>query len=284
MAWHVDGRSRGFPERSADAWSEQEFEERLVETIVRAGLPLRTGYGFPDLSPEQGRLYHATFMKYFSFFAWKFPSWLMAVASRCPYQDVRRTIIEDCVDEEVSDVDAGGRCHIDVLYDEAEACGMPREEIVTAEATPVLLACIHGLENLATSLAWEGSFAAMAGLEIGSSAPAVKLRNEILAAEFPPEQIAHARSSRESKSLSERTGVAKESLVFAELHAYKDQFHGGGELAMLLKYGKTLETQQLMLWASKSSISIFCVMREEIDRLARASVGLPPGETIQKSA
>jgi pyrroloquinoline-quinone synthase len=274
-AWPVDGRGRGVPARADDAWSEQEFHDRLIETVVRAGLPLRTRYGFPKLDQEQGRLYHATFMKYFSFFAWRFPSWLLAVASRCPYQDVRRTIIEDCVDEEVADVDAGGRCHIDVLYDEAEACGMAREEIVNAEPSPTLLACLHALENLATSYSWEIGFAAMAGLEMGSSRPAVELRNKIFATEFTPEQVEQAATSRDSRPLSERTGVPPEQLVFAALHAYKDQFHGGGELALLLKYGTTRETQELILWAAKSSIDIFCVMRAEIDRLVRTAVGLP---------
>lgn len=284
MAWHVDGRGRGVPQRSADAMSEQEFQDKLIDTIVRANLHMYAGYAFPQLDQAQSRMYHATMLKNFSFFAWKFPSFLMAIASRCPHQDVRRTIIEDCVDEEVSDVDAGGRCHIDVLYDEAEACDMPREEIATTEPSPLILACIHALENFARTLSWEASLAAMSALEMGSSVPAQALRKQLLEAELTPEQIAQGRSSRDPRPLAERTGLSPDQLVFAALHEYKDQFHGGGELALLLKYGRTREIQEEMLWAAKASVSVFVVMREEIDRLARAAVGLPPGEIIRLTA
>jgi len=261
--------------------SAQEFEDRVVDTVVRARLHMDAGYAFPDeLDQAQGRLYHATFLQHFSFFAWKFPSWLQAVASQCPYQDVRRTIIEDCVDEEVADPDAGGRCHIDVLYDEAEACGMSRDEIAATEPTPIVLACVHALENFSRTLSWETGFAALAALEIGSTEQAVKLRNKLLSEALTPEQIARGRSSRDSKPLSERTGVAPDKLVFAAIHAYKDQFHGGGELKLLVKYGATRAVQESMLWGAKAGIDVFCTMREEIDRVARAAVGLSPGERV----
>jgi pyrroloquinoline-quinone synthase len=254
-----------------------EFRAALVDTVVRTRLPLDASYGWPEgLDPAQGRLYHATFMKYFSYFAWKFPSWLMEIASRCPYQDVRRTLIEDCIDEEVGDVDADGRCHIDVLYDEAEACGIPREEIAGTPATPIILACVHALENFSRSFIWEASFAAISALEIGSTPEAVELRKQLLT----ESQLATGLSGRESKSLSERTGVAPENLVFAALHSYKDQFHGGGELDLLIKYGTTRDTQEQMLWAAKASLEVFLVMREEIDRLARQAVGLGPREPV----
>jgi pyrroloquinoline quinone (PQQ) biosynthesis protein C len=257
--------------------SEEEFEARLIDTVVRMRLNMDAGYGFPDeLNQEQGRLFHATLRKHFSFFAWKFPSWLMEVASRCPYQDVRRTIIEDCVDEEVADVDAGGRCHIDVLYEEAEACGISREEVAATEATPVILACVHALENFSRTLSWQGSFAALSALEIGSTQEAVTLRKQLLS----EAELTKGLSSRDSTTLSERTGVPADKLVFAAIHAYKDQFHGGGELKLLVKYGCTRAIQEEMLWAAQASLEVFCAMREEIDHLARTAVGLGPRERV----
>lgn len=277
MAWPVDGRGRGAPTLGADAMSTEEFTERLIDTVVRTRLTMDAGYAFPDeLDQVQGRLYHATFLKHFSFFAWKFPSWLMEVASRCPYQDVRRTVIADCVDEEVADPDAGGRCHIDVLYEEAEACGMSRQEIAATQATPIVLACVHALENFSRSLSWQGGFAALSALEIGSTEEAVTLRKELLT----EAQLTSGLSGRDSKSLSERTGVPAEKLVFAAIHAYKDQFHGGGELTLLVKYGTTRAVQEEMLWGAKASLEVFCAMREEIDRIARTTVGLPPRERL----
>lgn len=255
--------------------SEEEFQGAVVEAAVQTSLRMFAGYAFPEsLDEEQARKFHGTFMTYFSFFAWKFPSWLMNVAAACPFQDVRRTIIEDCVDEEVGDEDANGRCHIEVLYDEAEACGVSREEIFAAEPTPVLLACIHALENMSLTLGWETSFAAMSGLEVLSSRPAVDRRNEILASFLTPEQIEQARSSRDAAALAKRTGLKPEQLMFAALHEYKDQEHGGGELKLLVKYGRTRELQESMLWAIRSGIEVFGVMREEINRLACAAVGL----------
>jgi len=279
MAWPVDGRDRGVPDRGADAMSADDFRNRFVETVVHTAMTLSGGFAFPDeLDEVQGRLYHGTYLKHFSFFAWRFPSWLQAISSQCPYQDVRSSIIEDCVDEEVGDTDADGRCHVDVLYDEAEACGISREEIAATEPTPIVLACVHALENFSRTLGWQTGFAALAGLEIIQSEPAVKLRNQIMAERLTPEEIARGQSGRDPQVLSQRLGIPPEQLQFAALHAYKDQFHGGGELALLVKYGTTREVQESMLWGAKSGVEIYGVMRSEIDRLARASVGLPPRE------
>ena len=275
MAWPVDGRSRTAPTYSADAMSPQEFEDRLIETVVRARLNMDAGYGFPEeLDQAQGRLYHGTFLAHFSFFAWKFPSWLLSVASQCPHQDVRREIIKDCVDEEVADPDADGMCHIDLLYEEAEACGLPREEVAALQPTPIVLACVHALENFSRTLGWETGYAALASLEIGATKQAVELKKKILS----QEQIAANWSGRGAKSLSERTGLPPEKMRFAEHHAVKDQYHGGGELTLLVKHARTRDLQENMLWAAKASLDVFCTMRQEIDRVARAAVGLAPRE------
>lgn len=273
-AWFVDGRGRQVPERSSLAKSEEEFREEFVETVVQSALPVIQGYSIPDeLDQEQACRYHANYLRYFSFFAWKFPSWLGDVAVRCPFQDVRRTVIEDLVDEEVADVDAGGRCHIDVLYDEAEACGMSRHEITSTTASPVLKTCIHAFENIARSLSWQASFAGISALEIIQSEPATKLRAELLAELVADEDLARIRAGRR---LPERTGLSNEQLVFQTLHEYKDKFHGGGELALIVKYAATKEIQEEMLWAAETCVQIYTVMREEIDRLAYEAVGVEP--------
>jgi len=226
----------------------------------------------PFVIPEhydqtQARLYHATSMKNFSFFAWRFPSWLLEVASRCPYQDVRREIIQDCVDEEVGDEDANGRCHVDVLYDETEACGITRDEVAATPPTPLLQACILALDDLARTLPWEAGYAAIAGLEIINSKPAVELRIKLMT----PEQLADATAAM-SSSLPERLGIPGDDLLFNALHGYKDQFHGGGELELLVKYGTNPRIQREMLWAAKTAVETFALMFAEIERLALAAV------------
>lgn len=281
MAWPVDGRNRKAPEYSSNAMSEQEFEDRIIETVVRARLNMDAGYAFPDgLDHAKGRLYHGTFLSHFSFFAWKFPSWLMEIASRCPYQDVRREIIHDCVDEEVADDEADGLCHLDLLYEEVEACGIPRAQVAALEPTPVVLACVHALENFSRTLSWQGAYAAMAALELGSTKQAVELRKKLLS----EKQLAAGMTGRDSASLSERTGLPAEKMRFASHHAYKDQFHGGGELKLLIKYGTSREIQEEMLWGAKASVDTFCVMRQSIDVMARAAVGLGPREVVNVEA
>jgi hypothetical protein len=167
----------------------------------------------------------------------------------------------------VGDEDAGGRCHVDVLYEEAEACGMSRVEIAATEPTPLIQTCVLALDDLARTLSWEASYAAIAGLEIIQSKPAVEYRNKRLT----DEQRA-AREAISSASLPERLGIASENLLFNALHAYKDQFHGGGELVQLVKYGTDARIQSEMLWAAKTSVETFAVMNAEIGRLALAAV------------
>ena len=113
MTTPYDGRSRPTPTYEPGALPPEQFEEAFCEALVSTILEIGPAPRWPDgLSVEQARIYHGTYLKYMSFFAWKFPSWLMSVASLCPYQDVRREIIKDCVDEEVGDPDAGAACII----------------------------------------------------------------------------------------------------------------------------------------------------------------------------
>src|SRR3954464_8496289 len=142
MTMPYDGRSRPVPAPASGpgALAPDQFRDQFVEELMSAWLVHVPQGGVPaGLSAEDARLFHATYLKYFSFFAWRFPSWLMAVACQCPYLEIRKEILEDCTDEEVGDPEAGGRCHIDVLYDEAEACGISREEIYDTEPTPPIL-------------------------------------------------------------------------------------------------------------------------------------------------
>jgi pyrroloquinoline quinone (PQQ) biosynthesis protein C len=263
-----DGRSR-----TAPAWSSgkspEHFETELVELAVKTQMEAFGRTRMPeDLDREQARLYHATWLQNFSYFAWRFPSWLLDIGSRCPYQDVRREIIQDCVDEEVGDEDAGGRCHIDVLYEEAEACGLSRDQITAAEPTPVVHACVLALDDLARTLSWEASYASVAALEIVSSKPAVEFRNSILTEEQKSMTL-----GAQANTLADRLGIESDGLLFNALHAYKDQFHGGGELAILVKYAVDERIQREMLWAAKTSLQVMGVMMKEISRLSHEAVG-----------
>jgi pyrroloquinoline quinone (PQQ) biosynthesis protein C len=272
MTMPYDGRSRPTTlERDSSALSPEEFEVEFCEALVTALMSTGVRPGPPvGLSHEQARLWHATYLKYMSFFAWKFPSWLMSVASLCPYQDVRAEIISDCVDEEVGDDDADGSCHIDVLYEEAEFCGMSRDEILGTEPTAPIIACIHAWENLTRTLGWLPGFAAIAGLEIVNSEPAIKVRERFTSVA----QVEEISQDMGGQTFNEKLGVKEGDLKFLALHSYKDRFHGGGELRLLVKYANTRALQQEAIWAVTTSAKIYGVHGIEVRRLAGLAVGI----------
>ena len=265
MTMPYDGRGRVAPVYEPGALSPQEFEIEFVEALAGEVLASGTPVGLPEgLTPAAARRYHGTFLKYLSFFAWKFPSWLMSVASLCPYIDVRKEIINDCVDEEVGDPDADGRCHIDLLYDEAEECGVSRQEIVNTLPTAPIITAIQAWENLTRTLGWLPGFAAIGGMEILQSEPAVAVRRRMTG------EVATEQFSKEfgGQAFHEKLGLPDGSLKFFSLHAYKDQFHGGGELAMITKYANTRQLQQECLWAARTSMQISSVYWRDMVRLA----------------
>jgi hypothetical protein len=104
-------------------------------------------------------------------------------------------------------------------------------------------------------------------LEILQSKPAVEFRNKMMT----DEQRAAAEALN-STSLPERLGIASENLLFNALHAFKDQFHGGGELVQLVKYGTDARVQSEMLWAARTAVQTFALMNADIKRLSLAAV------------
>ena len=71
----------------------------------------------------------------------------------------------------------------------------------------------------------------------------------------------------------ERLGLEEGALKFFALHSYKDRFHGGGELKLLVKYANTRQLQEECLWAVRTSIEIMSVHAWEVRRLAAAAIG-----------
>jgi len=49
---------------------------------------------------------------------------------------------------------------------------------------------------------------------------------------------------------------------------------------MLVKYGTTKTVQESMLWGAKAGVQVYCLMRQEINRVAREAVGLPPATRL----
>ena len=133
----------------------------------------------------------------------------------------------------------------------------------TLPTAPIVTA-IQAWENLTRTLGWLPGFAAIAGMEILQSEPAVAVRRRMTG------EVATEQFSKEfgGQAFHEKLGPPDGSLKFFSLHAYKDQFHGGGELAMITKYANTRQLQQECLWAVRTTMQISSVYWAETIRLA----------------
>ena len=131
-------------ERSPDALSPEEYEQKFLEAIAESfrAFVTATMSRYPRVVLKDTKVARrflgsrgcsTPFLRKF------FPSYLMNVAASCPYQDVRQEILKDCWDEEVADPDAQGMSHIEVLYGDVAVMGISQEEVENFEPTP------HGL-------------------------------------------------------------------------------------------------------------------------------------------
>ena len=113
------------------------------------------------------------------------------------------------MDEEVADPDAQGLSHIEVLYRDVEVVGIAREEVENFQPTPVLMACMHALDNLTRTLPWQGGYAAMGG--IGSRAGRGGARLHEKGRRFGDGSPAHCGTAlRRSGRLNPALAVARE--------------------------------------------------------------------------
>lgn len=267
----IDGRGAGAPAYEPGALSPEKFEREFCDVLMETWVREMPRVAPPSkATPAQARTYHATYLKYFSSFAWNFPSWLMNSASRCPYQDMRITVISDCVDEEVGDDEADGLSHIELLYRECEGLGVPREEVTATEPTGPILTALQAFENLSRQLSWLASFAAVSALEIAQAKPAMEARVRITSADKAEAYL----QELGGQAFHEILDVPAETLAFFAHHAYKDQDHGGNELALIVKHAYTKQLQDEVIWAVKASVHAFAVMSQEIVRLCHAAAGL----------
>ena len=255
-------------ERSADALSPEDYEDKFLQAVADSIRAFRRDHiPLPEIvlnDPKVARRFFGIERMLHSVFAKLFPSYLMNVAASCPYQDVRQDILKDCMDEEVGDPDAEGLCHIEVLYRDVEALGISRKEVEDFQPTPVLMACMHALDNLTRTLPWQGGYAAMGGLEAARVAVArgymKKEEDSVTALPRPVEQLCD---------------VPEGTIRLWRLHASKDLTHGDDCLKVLKKYCTTRECQELTFWAVKTARSLRVITNREQRRIATAAIGLP---------
>ena len=262
-------------ERAPDALSPDEYEQKFLEAIAESFRAFRSDHvPLPEVVLKDTKLARRFFgieRMLHSVFAKLFPSYLMNVAASCPYQDVRQEILKDCWDEEVADPDAQGKSHIEVLYGDVAVMGIAQEEVENFEPTPVLMACMHALDNMTRTLPWQGGYAAMGGLEAARVA---------VARGYMRREEDAITASHRGRTVEELCGVPEGSIKLWRLHASKDLTHGEDCLKVLKKYCTTREIQQLTFWAVKTARSLRVITNREQRRIAMAAIGLPADSLI----
>jgi pyrroloquinoline-quinone synthase len=128
----------------------------------------------------------------------QFSQWCAAVYAGCPDSDARDFLLENIVEEE------GGVKHVDLLIRFGEACGVSRQQVLTARQLPTTRAL--------TAWCYETSRApfhiAAAGLLVGleSQVPGIYKRN------LPP--------------LKQHYGFSDHEVEFFAIHIEADEVHG----------------------------------------------------------
>ena len=262
-------------ERAADALSADDYEEKFLQAIADSFRAFRSDHvPLPEVVLEDTKVARRFFgieRMLHSVFAKMFPSYLMNVAASCPYQDVRQDILKDCWDEEVADPDAQGMSHIEVLYSDVAVMGIAQEEVENFEPTPVLMACMHALDNLTRTLPWQGGYASMGGLEAARVA---------VARGYMRKDEDAISASHKGRSVEDLCGLPEGSIKLWRLHASKDLTHGDDCLRVLKKYSTTREIQELTFWAVKTARSLRVITNREQRRIAMAAIGLPADSLI----
>ena len=84
MTMPYDGGCRSTPTYEVGALSPEQFETEYCDNRVRVWIQHMPQVGPPQLlDPPKAQLSHGTYLKYFSFFAWRFSSWRIAATSQC---------------------------------------------------------------------------------------------------------------------------------------------------------------------------------------------------------
>lgn len=185
---------------------------------------------------------------HFYHFASSFPRWLANVAGACPHLEVRRMLIRNMWDEEVSDSRVG-ECHVDLLFKMGKGVALTKEEILATGPLPTTVIALGMWENLTRTRPWLEGLAALQILE--------RCNDEDLARKFGlPQQLALDGWLK--------LGLTHADLKFFSVHAEADKVHAGGEAMYLYKYAKTTEDAERILQTSRESLEMMRLYQDGI--------------------
>ncbi len=148
-----------------------------------------------------------------------FSEWLGTMFGDCEHQDVRDFLLANMWEEEL-----GAVRHTELLLRFGEACGMPRNEVVEAEARGTLLPSTEAFASWCRMVAskysfWEASAALIVGLE--SQTPGIY--------------------RKQTPVLEENYKFFEEDLEFFYIHITSDAVHGERGYQIVERYADTPE-------------------------------------------
>jgi pyrroloquinoline-quinone synthase len=175
----------------------QDFLSALNKRIAQHDLlchPYYQAWSAGTLSREDLSAYAADYYHHVA----AFPTYLSAFHTRLEDGDLRRAVLRNLVDEEIS-----GRAHSDLWLDFAEGVGADRTAVPTSQP----------IDEVKQAIAWFRNVAANG------------TRAEALAAFYAYESQVPRVAAEKSKGLKERYGADRKTCGYFDLHKYADVEH-----------------------------------------------------------
>lgn len=189
-----------------------------------------------------------TWLRHFYHFASNFPRWLANVAGACPHLEVRRHLIRNMWDEEVSDSRAE-ECHVDLLLRMAEGLGVSRDEVRATPELPTTTVALHTWDNLTRSRTWLEGLATLQFLE--------RTNDEDLATKY-------GLLPQLNVNPWEALGLSHEAMAFIWVHIEADKLHSRGEAFYLEKYVTTSDELASVVQVTRDSMTAWKIFNDGI--------------------
>ena len=171
----------------------------------------------------------------------------------------------------MSDPDADGMCHIEVLYYDSGQLGITREEAEAFEPTPIFMACMHALDKPEPNADVAGRLrrGGRPGKHPGGGQAGLSRKGRVRGPVGGQRQPGGEALRHPGRLLDERRSPSG-----------KGSAPRRRVLDILKKYATTREIQEETFWAIKTARSFRAITTREQIRLARAAIGLPADELV----
>jgi pyrroloquinoline-quinone synthase len=176
------------------------------------------------LSSERLRYYAIQYYRH----AAGFPRFLSALHSRCENLETRQTLLENLIDEE-----RGGENHPELWLRFAEALGLAREEVLTAEPLPATDVLIETFVHLSRDLPLQAGLAALYVYE---------------------SQVAEVANAKLDGLKRFYGFTGEDGMKFFTVHRAADIYHSRAVADLIERNRRSAEDDRLMLEAGRQAL------------------------------